>query len=92
MGAAYRVEATPAARRDLRRLSPDVRRRIAARIDALADDPRPTGARALAGPDRFLRLRVGEYRIVYDVDDASQTITIKLVMHRRDVYRRLPDR
>ncbi|MHB8689211.1 MAG: type II toxin-antitoxin system RelE family toxin [Candidatus Dormibacteraceae bacterium] len=69
-----------------RRLRGAVADRIAAAIDALGIDPRPTGSVKLAGRDDF-RLRVGDYRIVYAVDDADNLVLIARIAHRRDVYR-----
>jgi mRNA interferase RelE/StbE len=63
--------------------------RIDARIRALADHPRPHGTEHLRGPQGGFRLRVGDYRILYDVDDAQQMVIIGRVRHRRDVYRGL---
>jgi mRNA interferase RelE/StbE len=60
--------------------------RIAAAIDGLAIDPRLTGSVKLAGRDD-LRIRVGDYRIVYSVDDAEDLVIIARIAHRRDVYR-----
>lgn len=64
-----------------------MRERIAAAIDGLATDPRPSGAVKLAGRDDF-RIRVGDYRIVYAVDDAERLVLVARIAHRRDVYRR----
>jgi mRNA interferase RelE/StbE len=86
---AYRLAIRPAAERDLRALPPDMLARVDARIRALADQPRPHGVERLRGPQGGLRLRVGDYRILYDVDDAQQIVIIGRVRHRRDVYRRL---
>ncbi len=61
--------------------------RIAAAIEALADEPRPHGVVKLAGRDDF-RIRVGDYRIVYAVDDAERVVLVARIAHRRDVYRR----
>lgn len=68
------------------RLRGSVADRIAAAIDGLAINPRPTGSVKLAGRDDF-RLRVGDYRIVYPVDDAEDLVIIARIAHRRDVYR-----
>jgi mRNA interferase RelE/StbE len=86
---AYRLAIRPAAERDLRALPPDMLARVDARIRALADQPRPHGVERLRGPHGGLRLRVGDYRILYDVDDAQQIVIIGRVRHRRDVYRGL---
>lgn len=88
MARRYRVELTPAARRDLRSLPREVLRRIDPQISALAEEPRPPGARKLAGAEHLYRVRVGAYRIVYEVQDAVVVVTIVRVAHRRDVYRR----
>jgi len=57
------------------------------RILALADDPRPAASQKLTGRDGW-RLRVGAFRVLYEIDDASNTVTILHVGHRRDIYRR----
>ena len=69
-----------------RRLRGSVADRIAAAIVGLGIDPRPTGSVRLAGRDDF-RIRVGDYRIVYAVDDAKDLVLIARIAHRRDVYR-----
>jgi mRNA interferase RelE/StbE len=60
--------------------------RIFPKIEALAIQPRPTGCRKLRGENRLWRIRVGDYRVVYSVDDAKRLIDITAVRHRRDVY------
>jgi mRNA interferase RelE/StbE len=60
--------------------------RIVTAIDGLATNPRPAGAAKLAGRDDF-RIRVGDYRIVYVVDDQERLVVIARIAHRRDVYR-----
>ena len=69
-----------------RRLLGSVADRIAAAIDGLGLDPRPTGSVKLAGRDDF-RIRVGDYRIVYAVNDAEDLVLIARIAHRRDAYR-----
>ena len=86
---AYRLEDTAAARRDLQELPRDILIRIEARIQALTENPRPRGAERVQGTQGGLRVRVGDYRILYTVDDAQQVVTIGRVRHRRDVYRGL---
>lgn len=83
----YRIELRPAAVRALRKLDPAARPRIQAAIALLAQDPRPPGARALQGRDG-LRVRVGDYRIIYLVTDDVLLVTVVKFGHRRDVYDR----
>ncbi len=82
---AYRIELRPAAVRALRKLDPQMRRRVQGAIALLAQDPRPPGARALQGRPG-LRVRVGEYRIIYTVEDDVLLVVIVRLGHRRDIY------
>jgi mRNA interferase RelE/StbE len=84
---AYRILFTPRALRDLRAVPDRDRARIGVRIDALALQPRPDGARKLAAADDIYRLRVGDYRILYVVADRVVTVTVVRIGHRRDIYR-----
>jgi mRNA interferase RelE/StbE len=84
----YRVELRPAALRELRKLEPTIRRRIGAAIDHLAKTPRPVGVEKLQGQENRYRVLVGEYRIVYAVEDRVLLVLVIRVGHRRDVYRR----
>lgn len=81
----YRVDFTTAATRQVRKLPKPVRTRVLAAISALADDP--PGARKLAGEDIAWRIRVGDYRVIYDVVDQALTVTVVRASHRRNVYR-----
>jgi mRNA interferase RelE/StbE len=81
----YRIELRPAAVRALRKLDPQVRRRIQGAIALLGDDPRPPAARALQGRPG-LRVRVGDYRIIYTVADDVLLVVVVTLGHRRDVY------
>lgn len=83
----YRLQIKRAAEADLRRLPGPVFERINERILALRGEPRPAGVRKLQGREEGWRVRVGDYRIVYQIDDADRLITIVRVRHRRDVYR-----
>ena len=82
---AYRIEVRPAAVRALRRLDPQVRPRIQGAIALLAQDPRPPGARTLRGRPG-LRIRVGDYRIIYTVEDDVLLVVVVTLGHRREVY------
>ncbi|MGH7587751.1 MAG: type II toxin-antitoxin system RelE family toxin [Gemmatimonadota bacterium] len=63
------------------------RRRILEKIEGLADDPRPAGSIKLAGRDDRRRIRQGDYRIVYSVDDPPRTVTVVKIGHRKNLYR-----
>ncbi len=83
----YRIELRPAAVRALKKLDLPIRRRIQGAITLLAEEPRPPAARALRGRPG-LRIRVGDYRIIYTVADNVLLIVVVTVGHRRDVYDR----
>ena len=83
----YAIEFTAAAARDFRKLPPAVLRRIGARIDGLAVNPRPAGARQLAASEKLLRIRVGDYRVIYQVLDDILRVLVVTIGHRWDVYR-----
>ena len=85
----YQVLIERNAERDLASLSPQLRKRAHARIARLADAPRPPGSRKLAGPSGLWRVRSGDYRIVYSIDDQHAVVRIELVKHRNDAYRHL---
>lgn len=82
----YRVEFTTAAARQVRKLEPVVRRRVLAALASLADDPRPSGVRKLAGFEDAWRIRVGDHRVLYEIEDAVVRVTVFRVGNRRDVY------
>ncbi len=84
---AYRVEFSPAAEREFRKLGREIQLRLRPRIDALADDPRPAGAKKLKGRGELWRIRVGDYRIVYEVRNQILVVLVVRVAHRREVYR-----
>ncbi len=83
----YEVLIKPSARKELEAvgLKKD-RQRIVEAILALAENPRPVGCRKLSGKDKY-RIRCGDYRVVYSVEDVVLVVTIVKVGHRRDVYR-----
>ena len=85
---AYRVEFTAGAARQLRRLPESVLARIGPHINSLASNPHPVGSKRLKGTVGY-RLRVGDYRILYEIHDEILVILIVRVGHRREVYRRL---
>ena len=69
------------------RLSDEVHDRVAEAISHLAANPRPHGAKKLAGKDAGWRIRVGDYRVLYDIADTVRIVRVFLVRHRREVYR-----
>jgi mRNA interferase RelE/StbE len=83
----YKVEFTTSAARDFRKLPILIQSRITTKIDALAANPRPYGVEKLAGHENRYRVRVGEYRILYVINDGAHVVTVALVGHRREVYR-----
>lgn len=83
----YRIEWRNSTRRDLRRIDREQVPRIIAAVNALAHDPRPVGCTKLSGSERAYRIRVGDYRIIYEVFDDTVYVEIVKVGHRRDVYR-----
>jgi mRNA interferase RelE/StbE len=86
--AIYRVEFTSAAVRRIKKLPSPARSRILAAANALAADPRPQGARKLVGEATSWRIRVGDYRLIYDVLDEQLVVTVLRAGHRREVYDR----
>lgn len=83
----YRIEIKRSARKALLALPHDMQRRMGAAIDALASDPRGPGTRKLTGSDLLYRLRVGDYRVVYEIHDDRLLILVVKVGHRREIYR-----
>lgn len=83
----YQVLLERLAERDLRRLADDMHDRVIEAIQSLADDPRPPGCRKLAGTKDDWRIRVGDYRVVYEIADVVRIVRVHRVRHRRDVYR-----
>jgi mRNA interferase RelE/StbE len=83
----FRVVVERSAEKDLRRLPRDVRSRVAGALRSLADDPRPVGSRKLAGTKHDWRIRVGDYRVIYEIADSIRVVRVYRVRHRREVYR-----
>jgi mRNA interferase RelE/StbE len=83
----YALLVKRSAERDLRRLPGSQFERINERILALREDPRPPGVRKLVGPLEGWRIRVGDYRVLCQIDDLAHTVTIVRVKHRREACR-----
>lgn len=87
----YRIEIATAAERQILKLEASVRRRIFKKLDALAINPRPVGVEKLTAVDAY-RVRVGDYRIIYDIEDEATTVVVHKVGDRKDVYTRRAQR
>ncbi|MGH9661752.1 MAG: type II toxin-antitoxin system RelE family toxin [Bryobacteraceae bacterium] len=83
----YRVIFTRSARKELENLPRTTADRIVAMSERLAAESRPEGARKLRGAADLWRVRVGDYRIVYAIDDAERIVDVRVVRHRKDAYR-----
>lgn len=83
----YRVEIDVAAARQLRKLDPPARRRVQAVIDLLAENPRPPSAKQLVGGAGAWRVRTGDYRVIYEIEDAVLRVVVIALGHRREIYR-----
>ena len=82
----YAVVFARSARKELERLGVNIVRRVLMRIEGLSREPRPAGCRKLVGEENLWRLRVGDYRVIYSIDDALRIIDIIAVRHRREAY------
>lgn len=82
----YKIVLTATASKQIKRLPVQFFRVIGQHIDQLADNPRPVGSIKLAN-DIGYRIRIGIYRVLYDIDDTNQTVIVYRVGHRRDIYR-----
>jgi mRNA interferase RelE/StbE len=85
----YQIAFKASADKSLDKLPQHIRARVIAKIQSLADQPRPPGSSKLAGADGLWRVRLGDYRVVYLIDDQAKTVGIRIVAHRREVYRGL---
>jgi mRNA interferase RelE/StbE len=83
----YQIEFVKQAAKQLRALPAQERERLQPKIDALATEPRPIGVIKLAGEEDLYRIRVGDYRIIYSIQDTQLLVLVVKIGHRRDVYR-----
>ena len=83
----YRLEFSAGADRQFRNLPKDVQERLSPHLDALVRNPRPPGIKKLKGQDVY-RLRVGDYRVLYEVHDQRLLVLVVKIAHRREVYRK----
>lgn len=84
--ASYKLLIKPSAVKELEAVLAKDRRKLAAKMQALAADARPHGSEQLSGQERY-RLREGDYRVVYAIDDDAQTVLVVKIDNRRDIYR-----
>jgi len=82
----YEIEFKKSVDKDVRGIPPSDLKKILQKIDSLREDPRPPGSVKLAG-EAYFRVRQGDYRVVYEVQDAKLVIVVVKVGHRREVYR-----
>lgn len=82
----YQISLTPSAQKDLGSLPAKIQRQVAARIDALADDPRPDGAKKLKGGRNEYRLRSGDFRVLYQIHDDRVLVIVVRIADRKDAY------
>lgn len=83
----YEIEVLPAAVREIRKLPPEAKRRVQAVIEMLAENPRPPAAKKLVGRPEW-RVRTGDYRVLYRVEDGLLTVVVVRAGHRREIYER----
>ena len=86
MSASYAVELKSSARKELEALPNTVLPRAISRIELLAHDPRPSGCKKLKGYKDLWRVRIGDWRVVYIINDAARLVSVTRIAHRREVY------
>ena len=85
----YSVTFARSARKELEKIPTSVAQRIIERIEALTKIPRPSGVIKLQGNKNLWRIRIGDYRVIYSIDELARVIDVSVVRHRRDAYRDL---
>ena len=83
----YAVQLARSARKEIEALDPPVAERILKRIASLIDEPRPSGVAKLEGSTDQWRIRIGDWRVVYRIDDKEKLVDVSVVRHRREVYK-----
>ncbi len=87
MNEVYQVKVVGAAKRQLRKLSKENQRRVLNGIEKLSQNPRPHGYKLLEGKENLFRVRIGDYRVIYEIHDEILFVLILTIAHRREVYR-----
>lgn len=85
----YSVSFARSARKELESLGQTVALRILKKIESLPENPRPAGCKKLTGQNSLWRIRIGDYRVVYSIDDKNRLIDISIIRHRSSVYKGL---
>lgn len=85
--ASFEIRWRSSTKKDLRRISPDNVLRILETVSKLADEPLPHGSEKLTGSEHTYRIRVGDYRVIYDLVKQANAVEIQRVRHRKEVYR-----
>ena len=83
----YEIVFARSARKELQALPRAVAERILEKVELLASNPRPAGCRKLSGYSGLWRIRVGEYRVIYSIDDDNRVVDVSVVRHRSEAYR-----
>ena len=83
----YQIVFLKAAERDFDDLDRHLQKRVGRKIDGLANEPRPDGCMKLAGDENIYRIRIGDYRVLYVIEDSRVLVTVIRVGHRREIYR-----
>ncbi len=83
----YEVHLENAAQRDLKKLTAEIYHRIVSHLKELKSNPRPSGSRKITGSKNDWRVRAGDYRILYEIDDRRRQVNVMKIRHRREVYR-----
>jgi mRNA interferase RelE/StbE len=84
----YAVEMKPSARKELEALPDTVLARAVRKIDALYNNPRPAGCKKLKDYEDYWRIRVGDWRVLYLIEDSARVVSVTRIAHRREVYER----
>lgn len=85
----YKVQLAPAAKKQIKKLSKPIQKKVVKRLEELKDDPRPAGVEKLTDTDNLYRIRLGDYRIIYTIEDEVLLVLVVTVADRREVYRLL---
>jgi mRNA interferase RelE/StbE len=83
---AYTIELTRSAEKELDALPKKILARIAEKLDEFEENPRPIGYIQLKGSDKLFRVRVGDYRIIYAIDDEVKVVDVRAIVNRKDAY------